>query len=553
MMTSCVGNSAAWGGCSEQGTGHHSEETYVSMSMPAGTSKDQTTELFVYNEDGTAKSLSIAEGLLTCDLCELLTIKNYVARDTSWCLLECWKDPAIERIVEDSEDVLTVYRSMLSANYDAYFSFRRELSKYDFFDNPQLFFPDNMVHLPEENRPSKFSGVLERTILLQSALMSTDAMLEVHGWLWTSGPDNRVWRRAFFWLRDGDLYCCNDVSHETPALEPANFSLFARLSQQMFYSCDEARRWFRAPCDCALVLRHCTRSDDAETQCQQLCCLGCDSIGERRCWLAALRLVKYGRKLVDSLSLCRRQLETSSQCSLSMRSRGSSFSGTLSSSYSGVSTMSSSGLAGCLSRPRTSSNTGVAGERRRQGVLAPARRTVLPVAVQVSPQSTRSLMALSASFSSTSCRSDASPSVLPPSTKQCSITNGGCIEESAVHLTQPWYHDSISGDEAARLLSQSSHMDGVFLVRSSRSISGGYVLCFTSGRRVCHVQIVPQRSVSTGKHSVSLDSGHTCFYDVLQLVEFYQLNRGALPTQLTHFISNTTNSCSLPPPAATSC
>ncbi|CAH0390033.1 unnamed protein product [Bemisia tabaci] len=34
----------------------------------------------------------------------------------------------------------------------------------------------------------------------------------------------------------------------------------------------------------------------------------------------------------------------------------------------------------------------------------------------------------------------------------------------------------------------------------------------------------------------SLDNGATKFYDLLQLVEFYQLNAGCLPTRLTHYI-----------------
>lgn len=34
----------------------------------------------------------------------------------------------------------------------------------------------------------------------------------------------------------------------------------------------------------------------------------------------------------------------------------------------------------------------------------------------------------------------------------------------------------------------------------------------------------------------SLDDGATKFYDLLQLVEFYQLNAGCLPTRLTHYL-----------------
>lgn len=34
----------------------------------------------------------------------------------------------------------------------------------------------------------------------------------------------------------------------------------------------------------------------------------------------------------------------------------------------------------------------------------------------------------------------------------------------------------------------------------------------------------------------TLDHGVTKFYDLLQLVEFYQLNSGCLPTRLMHYV-----------------
>ncbi|RZF34031.1 hypothetical protein LSTR_LSTR017613 [Laodelphax striatellus] len=34
----------------------------------------------------------------------------------------------------------------------------------------------------------------------------------------------------------------------------------------------------------------------------------------------------------------------------------------------------------------------------------------------------------------------------------------------------------------------------------------------------------------------TLDNGVTKFYDLLQLIEFYQLNAGCLPTRLTHYL-----------------
>lgn len=43
-----------------------------------------------------------------------------------------------------------------------------------------------------------------------------------------------------------------------------------------------------------------------------------------------------------------------------------------------------------------------------------------------------------------------------------------------------------------------------------------------------------------GELAYSLDDGHTRFSDLIQLVEFYQLNRGVLPCKLKQHCSGTT-------------
>lgn len=47
-------------------------------------------------------------------------------------------------------------------------------------------------------------------------------------------------------------------------------------------------------------------------------------------------------------------------------------------------------------------------------------------------------------------------------------------------------------------------------------------------------------------HVYSLDQGFTKFYDLLQLVEFYQLNAGVLPTRLTHYVVQNSTGVSVP-------
>ena len=74
-----------------------------------------------------------------------------------------------------------------------------------------------------------------------------------------------------------------------------------------------------------------------------------------------------------------------------------------------------------------------------------------------------------------------------------------------------------------------------FLVRDS-SVSGGYVISYVFNGRTFHAQVLPETNPDLGHVYYSLDDGKTKFFDLLQVVEFYQLNRGSLHTKLTHLI-----------------
>lgn len=94
----------------------------------------------------------------------------------------------------------------------------------------------------------------------------------------------------------------------------------------------------------------------------------------------------------------------------------------------------------------------------------------------------------------------------------------------------------------------------VFLVRDSRSNPGAFVLTYKCGGKVLHTQITPILDPVREAHVFSLDNGFTKFYDLLQLVEFYQLNAGVLPTRLTHYVVQSPTGISVPtstvPPSA---
>uniref|UniRef100_A0A674KIR2 Growth factor receptor bound protein 14 n=1 Tax=Terrapene triunguis TaxID=2587831 RepID=A0A674KIR2_9SAUR len=104
---------------------------------------------------------------------------------------------------------------------------------------------------------------------------------------------------------------------------------------------------------------------------------------------------------------------------------------------------------------------------------------------------------------------------------------------STIHRTQLWFHHKISRDEAQRLILQQGLVDGVFLVRDSQSNPKTFVLSMSHGLKIKHFQIVPLED--DGKLFYTLDDGHTRFTDIIQLVEFYQLNKGVLPCKLKHY------------------
>ncbi|KAJ8955536.1 hypothetical protein NQ318_001366 [Aromia moschata] len=113
--------------------------------------------------------------------------------------------------------------------------------------------------------------------------------------------------------------------------------------------------------------------------------------------------------------------------------------------------------------------------------------------------------------------------------------------EAGVHITQPWFHSGMTRDQATSLVSRHGTVDGVFLVRESRSNPGSFVLTYKCGGKVIHAQINPILDPLRERPVFSLDSGVTKFYDILQLVEFYQLNAGCLPTRLTHYVVQNPN------------
>uniref|UniRef100_A0A8C5NHI5 SH2 domain-containing protein n=2 Tax=Gouania willdenowi TaxID=441366 RepID=A0A8C5NHI5_GOUWI len=119
-----------------------------------------------------------------------------------------------------------------------------------------------------------------------------------------------------------------------------------------------------------------------------------------------------------------------------------------------------------------------------------------------------------------------------PSSSQSAVPN------IAIHLTQPWFHGKLSREEAQRLITQHGLIDGVFLLRDSQSNPKTFVLSLCHTQKIKHFQII--QVDEDGELFYSLDNGQTRFTDLIQLVDFYQLNRGVLPHKLKHHCARIT-------------
>lgn len=103
---------------------------------------------------------------------------------------------------------------------------------------------------------------------------------------------------------------------------------------------------------------------------------------------------------------------------------------------------------------------------------------------------------------------------------------------SVIHRTQHWFHGRISREESHRIIKQQGLVDGLFLLRDSQSNPKAFVLTLCHQQKIRNFQILPCED--DGQTFFTLDDGNTKFSDLIQLVDFYQLNKGVLPCKLKH-------------------
>uniref|UniRef100_A0A1W7RAH1 Growth factor receptor-bound protein 14 n=1 Tax=Hadrurus spadix TaxID=141984 RepID=A0A1W7RAH1_9SCOR len=460
------------------------------------TSNLQEVTLNFYLEDGTYQRLVVEENLRVLDLCHLLSLKFNVSKSAAWTLVEQLSDLGIERSLEDHEEVLQVYMSWNEgkATNSNKFIFKQDFRKYEFFNSPQQFFPSSMIDLDSQVDCVADSMDAAKAFTLQNMLNSDDKVPIVQSHLWCKETNKHSWRKLFFRVEGSTLYISNSTEPKTcngHLPDTKQFWSFKDLQQCKIYLQMEDK-CSGAPTKYCFCLKQNNSSKKDRTNITRLCT---ENEKERQCWIIALRLAKYGKKLRENYKEVRARY---ADCGWSTQKNSGD---QMISDYLPMKSrvaMDFTGNYGKIVEDPKEVEAIAAAEGHNWKRRLPCCRT--PFVPQQS--------------------ADKSPSKV--------------FAEFGVHNIQPWFYSGMSRDEATQLLTKYGTVDGVFLVRESRRNPGSYVLSYIHNCRVHHCQIIPVEEKE--QLCYSLDNGRTKFYDLLQLVEFYQLNLGCLPTKLTHFL-----------------
>uniref|UniRef100_A0A0A9YWB1 Growth factor receptor-bound protein 14 n=1 Tax=Lygus hesperus TaxID=30085 RepID=A0A0A9YWB1_LYGHE len=281
-----------------------------------------------------------------------------------------------------------------------------------------------------------------------------------------------------------DQYLGNEEGNN----EEEQLEVLGDLEDYEVYTCLNAKNQLKGPSEFGVVLRKTSEEDFTDPV-----ILSFDKGKDRVCWVTAMRLAKYGKQLRENYKAFKNKQETISN------------------------TASSANINESLRSRVAMDFTGKVGRIVEDPLEAKA------IAISEGNAWKRRLRA-----------------------KAESSKNGGFVleagEEEKSHYGQPWYHRTMSREQATALLSTLAKHDGVFVVRGSRSQPGGNVLSLRSQEKAVHFPILMVEDTQEKIICYTIDNGTTKFFDICQLVEFYRLNAGPLPTRLTNHLEK------LPPP-----
>ncbi|XP_006875349.1 PREDICTED: growth factor receptor-bound protein 10 isoform X2 [Chrysochloris asiatica] len=259
--------------------------------------------------------------------------------------------------------------------------------------------------------------------------------------------------------------------------EPRHLQLLADLEDSNIFSLIAGKKQYSAPTDHGF----CIKPNKVRNETKELRLLCAEDEQSKTCWMTAFRLLKCGMLLYQNFRIPQQRKALVSPFSTPVRSV----------SENSLVAMDFSGQTGrVIENPAEAQSAAL-----EEGHAWRKRSTRMNILGSQSP--------------------------LHPSTLS-----------TVIHRTQHWFHGRISREESHRIIKQQGLVDGLFLLRDSQSNPKAFVLTLCHHQKIKNFQILPCED--DGQMFFSLDDGNTKFSDLIQLVDFYQLNKGVLPCKLKH-------------------
>ncbi|XP_075868593.1 growth factor receptor-bound protein 10-like isoform X4 [Nelusetta ayraudi] len=308
--------------------------------------------------------------------------------------------------------------------------------------------------------------------LLQNFL-ATSSCPEIQGYLYVKEVGRKSWKKVYMFLRRSGLYC----STKGTSKEPRHLQLLADLEDGNIFTVTTGKKQHSAPTDYGF----CIKPNKGRGEMKELRLLCAEDEQGRTCWMTAFRLFKYGILLYQNYKIPQQRKTLLSHFSAPVRSV----------SENSLVAMDFSGRIG-----RVIDNPVEAQSAAMEEGHAWRRSQRMNILGSHSP------------------------------------LHHSSLNSAVIHIAQLWFHGRITREESHRIIHQQGQVDGLFLVRVSQSNPKAFVLTLCHHQKIKHFQILPCEE--DGQIFFSLDDGATKFTDLIQLVEFYQLNRGVLPCKLRH-------------------
>ncbi|KAK9530834.1 hypothetical protein VZT92_012313 [Zoarces viviparus] len=335
------------------------------------------------------------------------------------------------------------------------------------------FFRKPMLFFPESmiSDSADVTKGMTSSDLIQNLLRSGTCP-EIQGFLQVKEPSRKSWKKVYYFLRRSGLYCSTKGSSK----EPRHLQYVADLDDLNVYTVVNSRKRYGAPAD----FTFCIKPSRNPLRVQDLKILCAENEQTRTCWTSAFRLFKYGKQLQSNYQLSEsapRHLEGTKLVDVKSKSEAS------------LVAMDFSGKTG----GRVIQNPMEAQSAEREEGQAWRRREAL----------------------------------------RCSLPNlNSGAKPSSIHKSQTWFHGRVSRKEAQRLIEKQGLVDGMFLIRESQQHAQCFVLSLCSKLKTKHYLVIPCED--DGRKYYTMDDGVTLFIDLLQLVDFHQINKGILPVCLKH-------------------